>query len=179
TLTFNVSKDIRDNVFYPEFGYYTYSAIETTGGFLKGSDEYHRYVVDFRNFEKYSSKFVIAARVKYGKIDVREGTLEDYEKFHLGGGGTIRGYKNREYTGQEELLGNIEFRYEINDNMKVYAFMDKGNLDFDSSNGSGEKTGYGLGLLFKTPMGMLRLDWGRPDEDGRGSESYFNFGTMF
>ncbi|MCK9225461.1 MAG: BamA/TamA family outer membrane protein, partial [Candidatus Muirbacterium halophilum] len=179
TFKIGVSKSITDNVFYPEFGYSTSSSIELTGSPFKGKDDFSRYTTDFRYYKKMSSKLVFASRIKYGKTDIRKGVVEDYEKFSLGGGTSIRGYKSREFLGEEILLGNIEFRWSFGDSFKIFAFTDKGNMDFDTSKKLGEKTGTGFGVLFKTPFGMIRLDWGTPDEDGRKTKNYFNFGTMF
>jgi outer membrane protein insertion porin family len=179
TFKIGVSKSITDNVFYPEFGYSASSSVELTGSPFKGKDDFSRYTTDFRYYKKMSSKMVFASRIKYGKTDIRKGVVEDYEKFSLGGGTSIRGYKSREFLGEELLLGNIEFRYSFGESFKIFAFVDKGNMDFDSTKGIGEKTGTGFGVLFKTPFGMIRLDWGTPDESGRKSKNYFNFGTMF
>jgi len=178
TISTSISKDIRDNVFYPKYGYYVKTSIDQTGGFLKGRDDYSRYIQEFRWFKELNNKFVFAFRGKYGKLELREGTLDDYERFALGGGNSIRGYESREFLGHEMMLFNSEIRYEINDSLKFVVFYDEGHMDFNSpSTDVGKRYGSGVGVQFKTPLGVLRLDWGKAP--GRGSKSYFNFGQMF
>jgi outer membrane protein insertion porin family len=180
TLSFRIAKDIRDNKFYPTYGYYTYSSVAYTGGVLKGDDEFAKYIFDFRNYKKMSKNLVFAWRTKLGKIDLTEGKVEDYEKFHLGGGMSIRGYDSREFLGNSMVLTNIELRYSINKDFKIVFFNDIGETDFDKDDtSSGVRKGRGFGFQFKTPMGVIRLDWGKATEGGRKTENYFNFGQMF
>lgn len=180
TLSLSISKDVRDNIFYPTYGYYAISWIDYTGGLLKGPDEYTRYTTDFRNFKQLSPRMVLATRIKYGKIDVREGSVEDYELLSLGGGNSLRGYRLREFSGTEMALGNLEFRYSMSEAFKLCFFYDTGSMNFnDRISKSGSKSAYGIGLQFKTPLGILRLDWGKPVESGRKTRNYFNFGPIF
>jgi len=178
TISVSVAKDIRDNVFYPKYGYYAKSSVDFTGGFIKGKDDFSRYIQEFRWFKELNKRFVFAFRGKYGKIEVREGILEDYEKFALGGGNSIRGYESREFLGYEMMLFNSEIRYEINDSLKFVVFYDEGQMDFNSTlTDTGKRSGSGVGIQFNTPMGVLRLDYGKAGD--RSSKSYFNFGQMF
>ncbi|MGM0608173.1 MAG: BamA/OMP85 family outer membrane protein [Candidatus Muiribacteriota bacterium] len=180
TLGLSISKDLRDNVFYPTAGYYTTGWLEYTGGFLKGDDEYLKYTGDYRKFYSVKTDFVAAFRLKYSKIDIKSGQVQDYERLSMGGGNSLRGYRLREFVGEENYLGNFEVRYSVSDEFKVSLFYDIGEMDFrDSSKSTGSKRTYGFGFQFKTPLGILRLDWGKPVSGDGSTRNYFNFGPIF
>ncbi|MBU4334383.1 MAG: BamA/TamA family outer membrane protein, partial [Candidatus Omnitrophica bacterium] len=72
------------------------------------------------------------------------------------------------------------------DFIKLAAFFDSGNVwptveDFGSD---GFKSGMGLGLRVKTPVGPINLDYGyplnnEPGEDGKSGKFYFSVSRGF
>jgi outer membrane protein insertion porin family len=118
----------------------------------------------------------------YGNSD----TIPIYERFVAGGGNTVRGYRERKIGpydpitkdplgGDSLFIGNIEYLYPILSFMKIAAFYDVGNVwekigDFGTGN---LKSGLGLGLRMKTPIGPIMLDYGIPlnKESGEDSKS--------
>ena len=84
------------------------------------------------------------------------------------------------------LVGNIEYLYPLFGFLKVAAFYDLGNVwerlsDIGSSknannvaNSGGFKSGVGLGLRIKTPIGPVMLDYGIPMNKASGKDSRGN-----
>jgi outer membrane protein insertion porin family len=79
------------------------------------------------------------------------------------------------------LVGNAEYTYPLTKFFKVAAFYDIGNVwqkAGDLGQG-GLKSGVGLGVRIKTPIGPIMLDYGfplnkEPGEDTRG-QGRFHF----
>ncbi len=80
-------------------------------------------------------------------------------------------------------VGNIEYTYPLFSFLKVAAFYDVGNVwekmgDIFSSkdangvaNTGGFKSGVGLGLRIKTPIGPIMLDYGIPMDKASGEDT--------
>jgi len=98
-----------------------------------------------------------------------------YERFFVGGSTTVRGYRERKIGpidavtkdplgGNAFLVGNVEYLYPLFNFLKVAAFYDVGNLWAKTSKfGTGNyKSGIGLGVRLKTPIGPVMLDYGIP-----------------
>ena len=66
--------------------------------------------------------------------------------------------------GESMLIGNIEYLYPLIDILKLAIFYDVGNVwaKIDDFGSGGYKSGMGLGIRLKTPIGPLRLDYGIP-----------------
>lgn len=70
--------------------------------------DYRRYRVSFRRYQLINRRTMLLARLIYGGSD---GYLPMYKRFYLGGPGTARGYKNKEYIGTRYWLLNGEYRF--------------------------------------------------------------------
>ncbi len=139
---------------------------------------------------------VLASRVIAGTTFGGDVPLRS-DRFLAGGATTVRGYAEnalgpREFGlplgGSGMLLLNQEVRFPVYRWMRGVGFVDAGNVY-----GAGErfgstalKVGYGFGLRFDSPVGLLRLDFGVPtsslDSRSGGFSSgrwYFGFGNIF
>ena len=115
---------------------------------------------------------IFAARVRAG---FSSGELPWSAQYFVGGGSTLRGYKDDYFSGSELILGNFELRVPVQDSFSVVGFYDIG-MATDSSAFSNTKSGYGFGVRVKTPMGNLRLDFANGEDETR---THFSFGEMF
>jgi len=201
-VTFNLSRDTRNNLYTPNRG--SENAIHTkyAGGILGGDSQFTK-VDGFTSwyfpgffFEDTAFHFQLTA----GEVWENEnGALPDYEKFYLGGINSIRGFKTRSIavtstdpeTGIEYDVGgrimwftNIEYHFPLikAGGLRGLVFYDAGNVyknewDFDEI-----KKSVGAGVRWMSPMGPMRLEWGfvihpEPDEDKSNWE--FSMGGNF
>lgn len=173
-----IARDTRSNIFSPRFGSNNELLFNTTGGFLLGKNHFYSTELEHSQFMPLSEKLVLAWRMSMGFINLRNGEVPAYDLFAVGGGNSIRGFRERELSGTRLILGNLELRHSFSDAFGATAFLDTGkageNADFGDI-----KTGAGIGVNFKTPLGVIRLDYARSISEKRGAKTYFNFGQMF
>ncbi|HFD86630.1 MAG TPA: outer membrane protein assembly factor, partial [Gammaproteobacteria bacterium] len=89
-------------------------------------------------------------------------------RFFTGGDRTVRGYKyaviapvdkNGDVVGGKHLIeASIEYEIPIKEKWSIALFVDSGDAFNDSPD---YKTGVGLGLHWKSPIGPVRIDFGR------------------
>ena len=115
---------------------------------------------------------IFASRIRIG---YSSGDLPYSEQFFVGGARTLRGYRDEYFKGSEMALANFELRVPIQDAISVVAFYDIG-MASDESAFSNLKSGYGIGVRVKTPMGNLRVDFAYGEDENR---THFGFGEMF
>ncbi len=115
-----------------------------------------------------------------------KGTLPFFEQFFMGGGDTLRGYREDRFWGRQMFLFSAEYRKPLAESMSGVAFVDYGDAwgsteDFtlnelsqhDNFDGN---LGYGVGIRVTTPIGQLRFDYGMGSE---GSRTHFSLGQAF
>ena len=120
---------------------------------------------------------ILAARVRVG---FSSGRIPLSERYSLGGANSIRGYESGDFKGHEMFLGNIELRVPIDENFSVVAFYDIGNA-WNTELGAGFdlsdlRDSPGVGVRVKTPLGNIRVDVAKGDNE---TEFHFGFGEMF
>ncbi|MCU0665535.1 MAG: outer membrane protein assembly factor BamA [Candidatus Omnitrophica bacterium] len=199
SVQFGMSFDSRDNVFSPVKGDLLTGSMEVAGGPLGASKDFTKFfgrashfVPLWRNSSlEFRGRLGLAS--PYGNSD----EIPIYERFFAGGATTVRGYDERKVGpidpvskdplgGEALLIGNIEYLYPLYDFLKLAAFYDVGNVwakQNDLGKG-GFKTGIGLGVRVKTPIGPLMLDYGiplnkEPGEDTKSGKFHFNISHGF
>jgi translocation and assembly module TamA len=105
-------------------------------------------------------------------------------RFFAGGDRSLRGYNYQELGprdaagkvlgGHYLLLGSAEYEKMFNETWGAAAFIDAGNA-FDTGS-FGIKRSAGIGLRWKSPVGLVRLDYGRPIGDGSGGRFHLVIG---
>jgi outer membrane protein insertion porin family len=184
TLGAAIDKDTRDNRFWPTRGVHDTFSLETTGGLLRGSNQYTKCVLALRRFAALTRnrKTVLAFQGVGGRTDVGKGSVPVYDMFSVGGGETVRGYREREFLGTRFLYGNFEIRQRVAKFVDVVGFFDVGDAFGTDYNGFKKelevKQGYGLGIRLQTPLGPVAIDHGKGTDRG-DEKTYFNFGTSF
>lgn len=108
-------------------------------------------------------------------------------RFFAGGQNSVRGYsfeslgerddEDNVVGGKQKLIANVEYEYPIAaiDNLSAAIFVDTGNA-FNDFNDFSLKTGYGLGVRYKSPLGPIRIDLAVPEDDGSDINLYFSLG---
>jgi outer membrane protein insertion porin family len=160
---------------------------------ILGSNTFLRTTLEYRQYwsrpvpadtpvDEIPPRPVVALRAKYGIIS---GTTPFFEQLFVGGSGSLRGYPNQRFWGDQSFLASAEYRYPIQEAFNAIAFVDYGGAwggygefeDFTQSDSLSLKLGYGVGVGFRTPIGPIRIDFAF-NEDG-GSRTHFSFGTSF
>jgi outer membrane protein insertion porin family len=173
--------DTRDYVANPTRGAMNSLSAEQAG-LIGGGSRFGKFGADFRRYYRMgSADRIVAARLLLG---ITTGSPPFLEQFLVGGGETLRGYRNDRFPGRNMAILNLEYRFPISKKSRLIgvAFTDVG----DAWGGSfaelyGDENfkahfGYGAGIRVVTPIGPLRLDYGIGSE---GAETHFSVGHVF
>ncbi len=165
------------------------------GGFdphVLGHHSFVKYSADFRKYftnqkprgpnELDSPRRVLAFRAYYGATS---GSTPFFEQYFAGGPDTLRGYDQDRFWGNQTLVTQLELRIPVQKAFSLVGFVDYGGAwggygtvnNFTQSAKLDLHLGYGIGFMFRTPLGPLRLDLGF-DNKGR-SRTDFLIGTSF
>jgi translocation and assembly module TamA len=119
-------------------------------------------------------------------LGVNFNEMPEYYEFRAGGALSVRGYSFESLYptdsitgGKHQLVGSIEYDYEFIPKFSLALFVDAGNAfnrweDYDA------KVGTGIGLRWRSPVGMARIDLGVPLNDSDESfQVYITVGPEF
>ncbi|MGE5280087.1 MAG: outer membrane protein assembly factor BamA [Deltaproteobacteria bacterium] len=186
SMEFVLTRDTTDNVFNPTRGYVLSGSTEVAGGFLGGTKDFNKFFVLGTQYFPVFGKSVLLFQVRAGVVTPYgdQEKVPIYERFYAGGANTIRGYEERSVGpvdpvtadplgGEALFVANIEYTVPLLDFLKGAAFVDTGNVWSQASDfgNGGFKTGVGLGVRVKTPIGPLKLDYGIPLDKQPGKQS--------
>ena len=189
SMEFSLTYDSRDNVFDPTKGNILSGSLEGAGGPFAGDKDFWKSFLRASHYLPLFRGSVLELRGRVGLADAygNSDSLPIYERYFAGGAYTIRGYQERKIGpidpvskdplgGESMLIGNVEYTYPLFNFLKLAAFCDSGNVWSKMSDlGSGGfKSGVGLGVRIKTPIGPIMLDYGiplnkEPGEDTKGN----------
>lgn len=183
TVSLSASRDDRDNPRNPTSGSALTLSTEQSIPLGEGNILMNRVRADY-------SYYLPVTWLDSGDEDDREvlafnlqggttlGDLPPYQAFNLGGTNSVRGYGSGDVgSGRSYILGSAEYRFPVFDPVGAVVF-----LDFASDLGSGDTVpgepaevrgkpgsgvGYGFGVRVKSPVGLIRADYGFND-DGEG-----------
>lgn len=184
SVALNLQYDTRDDFFDPKRGVYLRPVAEVAGGLLRGANDFYRFTGEARWFQSLLPGFVFAARAQYGRAIPYGGTekVPHYEVFTLGGRNSLRGYDDRslgpdsvdgENYGPVMLNTNVELRTPyILGWVGLVGFLDGGEVVNTESELTMDNYQYsaGAGIRVRTPIGPVRLDWGKRLKDPAGRD---------
>ena len=173
-----------------------YDSVSFEGNFTKISGDYRRYFSKGGPKTKpKETRRTIAFRMRMG---ISSGKIPFFEQFFLGGGETLRGYREDRFWGKNMFLTSLEYRHPVAESFTAVAFADYGSSwdassdfnigrsevdgviiqdpNFAQSKSFDGHLGVGIGIRVVTPIGYLRLDYGTGDE---GSRTHFSMGQAF
>lgn len=199
SVGFSVKRDARDSGINPTKGLLLNGGVDIAGGLLGFDKDFYRTTMGGSYYIPLKFKSVLEMRVRSGFVNAY-GDSENvpiFERFFAGGARSIRGYDERgvgpqdsstkdPVGGESMLVANVEYTIPLIDFLKLAAFFDAGNVWSDIKDfGTDEiKSGTGLGLRVKTPIGPINLDYGYPlsDEPGKDDKTgkfYFSVSRGF
>lgn len=179
SLALSLTRDTTDSKFNPMSGHILSATGEDAGGIFAGDKDFYKLtgLADF--FFNYKKKLVLELKARGGWEDEYDDSkyVPIYERFFAGGANTVRGYKERSIGprdsktgdpigGEAMFVANAEATYPIFKNFKIAVFYDIGNVweNSEDANIKGDdfKSGTGVGIRVKTPIGPVKVDMGYP-----------------
>lgn len=182
SLGFLFRRDTRQNYLYPNQGYVLEFEPKLFGGVLGGTADFYRVEFTISKYWRVLTNSTLAGRIKVGSLhlyDGMHGNIPDYELFRLGGPTSVRGFhpdrlKTTVTTIDDQwkrvaagdlvkLIANLELRFPIYWQFGGEIFLDAGQLQSDYSQVDILTLRHtaGFGITFATPLGPIRLDFGR------------------
>ncbi|MBN2451000.1 MAG: BamA/TamA family outer membrane protein [Lentisphaeria bacterium] len=157
---------------------------------------YLRQRLEWRGYLRLSmgGRLGLATRLAAGHVIGEDhGDIPADERFHAGGGGSIRGYgykdvgprRDGESVGGRSLAeSSVELRWRVTESFGVVVFVDGGNAFRGAVPrlGEGWRWGTGAGVRYFTPIGPIRLDVATPlnaDEESARVRFYVSIGQAF
>ena len=188
-----IERNTLDNKYDPTKGSWHILALELAG--LGGDNNFVKLEQDSTWYHPVADgeKWVLSLRARHGIME-SYGSSDNVplqDRFYAGGTNTVRGYQNRDIGpkvqqylfwgpnfavgGNLRMLYNLEAKYKITKDLRLYGFVDAGGVWRDAGDFSFGDMRYsaGVGLGFNVPMlGPIRVDYGFPlNPDGTQSSS--------
>ena len=184
--------DRRDDPINARKGTFSSISFDQSAPFL-GSDFQNRKLLMQQYLFVPLGRLVLASRAQVGFAYGRD-PLALSDRFQAGGATSVRGYAEDSLGprapdgvplgGDRLMILNQEVRFPLYRWVNGVTFIDAGNIFAKGEDWSGLKVGYGFGLRFDTPVGLLRGDVGFPGSNlpnapSRSARWYFGFGHIF
>lgn len=184
-----ISRDSRDNVFFPTRGSQVTLFSELAGGLLGGDFDYIKQIMQVSWFAEAWEKITLRNKWRFGYVTPygRNKDAPPDEKFYLGGTGVdgVRGYPDRSIGpaggGTRAIIFSAEVGYPIaGDQIIALGFFDAGNSfnKMREFNFLELKKGIGAGVRIRSPFGLIGFDYAYNLDEG-GWEPHLQFGTTF
>jgi outer membrane protein insertion porin family len=175
SVTSSLRFDSRNDTFVPTQGSSHSFSLEFAG--LGGDIGFMKYIGETAWYFPLFWEFVLAPHAKSDYVNkTRTKKLPDYEKFYLGGIGSLRGFErddlaprdndNNSIGGDRFVQFNLDLTFPIVKDQGVFGglFFDTGRVYGDNESieldPSDLRQSAGLGLRWMSPMGPVRLEYG-------------------
>jgi outer membrane protein insertion porin family len=105
---------------------------------------------------------VFAINLHGSHITSDRNQLQLTDHLWFGGFGTLRGYRENQFHGATVSWINLEYRFIVGKNSRVFLFNDWGYYQYeqDSELKKGVFPGFGVGIRFESPLGIMGVDYG-------------------
>ncbi|RMF08868.1 MAG: hypothetical protein D6762_04775 [Candidatus Neomarinimicrobiota bacterium] len=169
--------DHTDDALYPTRGYSLTNDMVWTGGLLGGNQDFFKVDLGGNAYVPLPAGWVLAGRIKVGKIFGWDSTYQDirFDKFYLGGATSLRGWDLLKLRVDSDgnpsgdifrILSNWELRFPLGWIFGGELFWDGGYLAPGPGRWSEQyfDWNWGLGVTLNSPLGPLRVDAAFPDD---------------
>ena len=107
---------------------------------------------------------IISGRINIKTFENKD--ITEYDYFEAGGLTSIRGYNDNQFKGFRLGWINLELRYLLSRDSRIFIFCDAGYVE-SMDQIRGDLMSFGLGLRVMTRLGLLGIDYGLgKEEDG-------------
>lgn len=171
SITLEHVTDNRDNIYNPTQGGRISLSGEVAG--IGGDFDFQKVTIEDQRYHKVGHAQVIALRGQYG---VGWGHISEFNQYKVGGQSSLRGYREDQFRGDRMALATLEYRFPIVSKVQGALFTDWGAAWSDGYTPENIHGSVGIGLALTTPIGPLRLDYGRGSDGGR---VHFTVGGSF
>lgn len=175
STTLEIRRNSTDRPWNTTTGSINSLSFEYAGGVFGGDEYFNRYEARSAWFFPVKWGTAIMAQGRLGFVTRRSGgNLSVFQKYNLGGIDTVRGFDygtispregNNFVGGEKMMVYNLEYRFPLAAEQGVAGvlFFDAGNVfpRNDSLSFSGIRKSAGAGIRWYSPMGPLRLEYGR------------------
>ena len=179
TVEFGIEYDTRDYPINPRSGIfyttkYSYGQKQNTGpSYLISEDdlveneELQKVQVDLAFFQPTISNQLLYFHLYGSQIKSNENQLQITDHTWFGGARSLRGYRENQFHGSVVSWLNLEYRFLIGRNSRIFVFNDWGFYHYKDKEGKKENIlpGYGLGIRFDTALGVMGVDFGLGKND--------------
>ena len=178
SITWQKVYDSRDNVYDPSRGKRISYTVQWAGHGLGGDFDFYKFTAETRMYRKLGNGHILAFRGRGGFI---QGDAAYSQLFTLGGADSLRGYEDDQFRGKYMYNATLEYRFPLVKKVSGVLFTDVGDA-WDAPNvpwydsKKGFNMSVGAGVRVQTPIGPIKLDYGKGKED---SKFHFSFGTQF
>ena len=183
----SLSRKQADNPTFVRNGWSLSVTARSTAGSLLSTASFSQLMIDAKWIRAFAGNNRLILRGSAGATWTDDFTaLPPQLRFFAGGDRSVRGYSfesigplnsdGRVIGGKNLLVGSAEVEHYFTRNWGIASFVDAGNA-FDGTDYS-PKVGTGLGLRWRSPVGLIRIDLGTPvnDSQRRGVELHVVIG---
>jgi outer membrane protein insertion porin family len=136
-----------------------------------------------------NSKQVIYFSLQGGEVRSNEKEIPSYDLIKIGGAKTLRGYREQAIWGSRVVWANLEYRYLLTSESRLFLFLDGGYYEDEVETREflpkefPQRTllpGYGVGLLLESRLGLFGIAYGLgKGDDPLDGKIHFSLGTEF
>lgn len=174
----------RQGIFY--YTQYSFGIKENTGpSYLLRKDdiekreELQKAEMQLKYFQPLWQNQVLAFSLFGAQVKSNHDQLQISDHFWFGGARSLRGYRENQLHGTVVSWLNMEYRFLLGRNSRIFAFNDWGYYSYKTKNGLKEEylPGYGIGIRFETGLGIMGFDYGLGRDDSF-SNGKIHFGIV-
>ncbi|MFZ3056069.1 MAG: outer membrane protein assembly factor BamA, partial [Smithella sp.] len=172
-VTLSLIRDTTNDYIFPSKGTKTSVSVTQAGGILQGDTSYTQYGASEFMYFPFPLDIVLGLKGRIGYIQGHDGIeIPIFDRYVLGGINSLRGFRyiGPTYAGTSDVIGGntmlvfnaeIVFPFIKDAGMKGVIFYDAGNSWNDEYDIGDLRQSVGLGLRWYSPIGPLRLEYGR------------------
>ncbi len=179
-ITMSATYDNRDRPNNPREGLYGSVNWEWSrrqdGDTIQKSTDLEKIVTTMEQSIPLDRSYSLLLGVRAGDLDVNDSLPLLPDLFTVGGPGSVRGYREKEFYATRYVTGTIEPRWLLLSTSRAYLFVDGGFVERRRGSIRNQTTlaGWGMGMLIGLKSSQIGLDlgWGRNDTPLDGKVSF-------